>query len=54
MTRVNTNQKRRVRQSLSGLFKGALNRLLEEMIPRTYEHDEWVALLRKQMGAPNT
>jgi hypothetical protein len=32
-----------VKQSLSDLFKGEQNLILEEMMQRTDEHDEWVA-----------
>jgi hypothetical protein len=39
---LNADQMRRVKEGLSDLFKGELNPILKEMMPRSDEHEEWV------------
>jgi hypothetical protein len=40
---LNAAQMRRVKEGLSDLFRGELNPILEQMMPRTDEQDEWTA-----------
>jgi hypothetical protein len=39
---LNAEQMRRVKEGLSDLFRGELNPILEQMIPRTDDHQEWL------------
>jgi hypothetical protein len=39
---LNAEQTRKVKQGLSDLFKGELNPILEQMMPRSEEHEEWI------------
>jgi hypothetical protein len=38
---LNAYQMHRVKEGLSDLFRGELNPILEEAMPRTDEHGEW-------------
>jgi hypothetical protein len=44
--KLNAYQMRRVEKDLSGLFRGELNLILEEMMPRSDEHREWAEFER--------
>jgi hypothetical protein len=39
---LNAEQMRRVKEGLSDLFRGELNPILEQMMPKTEEHQEWL------------
>jgi hypothetical protein len=43
---LNAEQMRRVKVGLSELFKGELNPMLEQMMPETDEHREWLGFER--------
>jgi hypothetical protein len=43
---LNADQMRRVKEGLSALFKWELNPILEDMMPRSDEHGEWVGFKR--------